>query len=144
MKVHSLLAAAAVAALPFALAAQQPAPVSSASAPPGFEIPKDMTTYYLALYVKGPKHLATESPEHTALTQRHLKYLRRMIEEHRYLVAGPLLDGGDKQGLAIIAAPNVEEAKRLAEGDPAIAAGHMAIELHPAMLPSMATLVVTY
>ena len=67
-----------------------------------------------------------------------------MIEEHRYLVAGPLLDGGDKQGLAIIAAPNVEEAKRLAEGDPAIAAGHMAIELHPAMLPSMATLVVTY
>ena len=86
MKVHPLLAAFVVAAIPFALAAQQAPPASFPSAPPGFEIPKDMTTYYLALYVKGPKHLTTESPEHTALTQRHLKYLRQMIEEHKYLM----------------------------------------------------------
>lgn len=107
------------------LAAQQAAPATTPSAPPGFEIPKDMTTYYVALYVKGPKHMATGSPEHTALTQRHLEYIRRMIEEHKYTIAGPLLDGGDTQGLAIISAPNADEAKRLAEGDPAIAAGHM-------------------
>ena len=131
-------------AAPMTLAAQQATPATTPSAPPGFEIPKDMITYYVALYVKGPKHMATESPEHTALTQRHLAYIRRMIEEHRYMIAGPLLDGGDTQGLAIISAPNAEEAKRIAEGDPAIAAGHMAIQLHPAMLPSMASLVVKY
>src|SRR5262245_26942164 len=144
MKLHLALGAALFIAAPLTLAAQQAAPTASPSAPPGFEIPRDMTRYYVALYVKRPKHLATESPEHTALTQRHLKYIRRMIEEHKYLIAGPLLDGGDTQGLAIISAPNADEAQRIAEGDPAIAAGHMAIELHPAMLPSMATLVVKY
>ena len=98
------------------LAAQQAAPATTPSAPPGFEIPKDMTTYYVALYVKGPKHMATGSPEHTALTRRHLEYIRRMIEEHKYTIAGPLLDGGDTQGLAIISAPNADEAKRARGG----------------------------
>jgi uncharacterized protein YciI len=145
MKMHLGLGVLAFAvAAPLTLAAQQSPAPAAPSAPPGFEIPKDMTTYYVALYVKGPRHMAAESPEQTALTQRHLKYIRRMIEEHRYLIAGPLLDGGATQGLAIISAPNAEEAKRIAEGDPAIAAGHMAIELHPAMLPSMASLVVKY
>jgi len=74
MKVQLALGAALFIAVPLTRAAQQAAPAPSPSAPPGFEIPKDMTTY----------------------------------------------------------------------GDPAIAAGHMAIELHPAMLPSMATLVVKY
>lgn len=140
-----ILALGALLALaPLTLAAQQSTPPAPPSAPAGFEIPKDMTTYYVALYVRGPRYMAAESPERTALIQRHLKYIRRMIEQHRYLLAGPLLDGGDKQGLAIISAPNAEEAKRIADGDPAIASGHMAVELHPAMLPSLSTLVITY
>jgi uncharacterized protein YciI len=126
------------------VAAQQAAPTASAPVPPGFEIPKDMRTYYVALYVKGPKFMADDSPERTALTKEHLRYLRRMIEARRYMLAGPLLDDGTTEGIAIISAPNAAEAKRVAEGDPAVVAGHMAIELHPAMLPSLATLVVTY
>jgi uncharacterized protein YciI len=140
MKLAALVSALVVSA-PIAVAAQQASP---ASAPPGFEIPKDMTTYYVALYVRGPKFMEPDSPEHQALTKRHLSYIRKMIEQKKYVVAGPLLDGGAKQGLAIIAAPSAEEAKRIAEGDPTIAAGHMAIELHPAMLPSLASVVVKY
>ena len=144
MTLRLVLGALIFTAAPMALAAQQSAAAATPPVPPGFEIPKDMTTYYVALYVKGPKHLPAESPEHTALTQRHLRYIRQMIEAHKYMIAGPLLDGGDTQGLDIIAAPNGTEARRIAEGDPAIAAGHMAIELHPAMLPSMTSLVVKY
>ena len=140
MKLSSLMGALLV-ATPVAVFAQQQQPPA---APPGFEIPKEMTTYYVALYVRGAKFMAAVSPEHTALTQRHLQYIRRMIEEHKYVFAGPLLDGGEKQGLAIVAAPSEAEARKIAEGDPAIVAGHMAIELHPAMLPSLASLVVTY
>jgi len=147
MKLSTLIAAAATVTLaaPLSLVAQQAtATQSTPSAPPGFEIPKDMTTYYVALYVRGPKFMETDSPEHQALTKRHLSYIRKMIEQKSYVFAGPLLDGGDKQGLAIVAAPSAEDAKRIAEGDPAIAAGHMAIELHPAMLPSLASVVVKY
>jgi uncharacterized protein YciI len=138
MKLVAFVAALALSA-PVALAAQQ-----STAAPPGFEIPKNMTTYYVALYVRGPKYMETDSPEHQALMRRHLSYIRQMIEQKTYVFAGPLLDGGDKQGLAIVAAASVEDAKRVAESDPAIAAGHMAIELHPAMLPSLAGVVVKY
>jgi uncharacterized protein YciI len=131
-------------AAPLTLAAQ-PSPAPGApSAPPGFEIPKDMAPYYVALYVRGPKFMENDSPELQDLMRRHLGYIRRMIEQKKYVFAGPLLDGGDKQGLAIVAAASAEEAKRIAEGDPSIAAGHMAIELHPAMLPSLASVVVKY
>ena len=145
MKLVSLIGTLLIAA-PLALGAQQAsAPNAGALAmPPGFEVPKDMATYYLAIYVKGPKHLATQSAEQTALTRDHLKYIRRMIEEKKYMFAGPLLDGGDKQGIAIVAAASESEARRIAMSDPAIAAGHMAVELHPAMLPSLASLVVRY
>ena len=132
-------------AAPLALDAQQAsAPNAAPAMPPGFEIPKDMATCYLAIYVKGPKHLSAQSAEQTALTREHLKYIRRMIEEKKYMFAGPLLDGGDKQGIAVIAAASADEARRITTNDPAIAAGHMAVELHPAMLPSLASLVVKY
>jgi uncharacterized protein YciI len=133
---------------PLALAAQQAAPTTappaSPAAPPGYEIPKNMTTYYLAMYVRGPKYIASESAERQELSKRHLSFIRRMIEQKKYILAGPLLDDGPQLGIAIVAAPNADEAKRIAEHDPAIAAGHMAVELRPAMLPSLASLVVTY
>ena len=144
MKLVSLIGTLLIAA-PLALGAQQAsAPNAAPVMPPGFEIPKDMATYYLAIYVKGPKHLSAQSADQTALTRDHLKYIRRMIEEKKYMFAGPLLDGGDKQGIAVVAAASADEARRITMNDPAIAAGHMAVELHPAMLPSLASLVVKY
>jgi len=145
MKLIPLATAVAALSLPAMLGAQQTAASNAAPAmPPGYEIPKNMTTYYLALYVRGPKFMANDSPEHQALTKRHLSYIRRMIEEKKYMIAGPVVDDGPHLGLAIISAPNAEEAKRIAQGDPAIAAGHMAVEMRAAMLPSMASLIVTY
>ena len=144
MKITSFIGTVLIAA-PLALGAQTAAKPNAAPAmPPGFEIPKDMQTYYLAIYVKGPKALAAQSPEQMALIKEHLKYIRQMIEQKKYMFAGPLLDGGDKQGIAVVAAATEDEARRIAGGDPAIVAGHMAIELHPAMLPSFASLAVKY
>ena len=60
------------------------------------------------------------------------------------MIAGPLVDDGPQLGIAIVAAPNADEAKRIANGDPAIAAGHMAVEMRAAMLPSLSSLIVTY
>jgi uncharacterized protein YciI len=138
-------AGALLVAAPFALGAQQAsAPTAQPAMPPGFEIPKNMATYYLAIYVKGPKYTSVQTPARMELTKSHLTYIRRMIEEKKYAFAGPLLDGGDKQGIAIVSAGSPEEARRLTAGDPAIAAGHMAVELHPAMLPSLSSLVVKY
>ena len=137
------LAGALLVATPFALGAQQQAAAPQA-APPGYEIPKDMTTYYLATYMRGPKFMANDSPEHQALTKKHLSFIRQMIEEKKYMLAGPFIDNGPQLGMAIVSAPNADEAKRIASADPAIAAGHMAVEVRAAMLPSMSSLVVKY
>ena len=130
-------------ATPLTLSAQQQKASTPMTAPPGFEIPKDMTPYFLALYVRGPKHLA-ESPEQIAIAKEHLKFVRQMIEQKKYLLAGPLLDNGEVLGIAMVAAANEDEAKRITAGDPAVVAGHMAARLHPAMLPSLSSLVVKY
>lgn len=145
MKVVSLLGALVVAA-PLALGAQQSSGAASSqpAMPPGFEIPKDMTNYFLAIYTRGPKFIATQGPEQMEMAKQHLKFVRKMIEDKKYLFAGPLMDGGDKLGIAVIAAASLDDAKRIAANDPAIAAGHMAPEIHPAMLPSLASLVVKY
>ena len=144
MKLMSVIGALVLAA-PLSLAAQQAsAPPAQPPIPPGFEVPKDMATYYVAIYVRGPKHMSDQSPAHMEIMKSHLKYIRRMIEEKKYMFAGPLLDGGDRQGIAIVSAATVQDAKRIADSDPAIAAGHMAVELHPAMLPSLSSLVVKY
>ena len=87
MTLIPLVALLAPLVAPAALAAQQTAAPNAAPAmPPAYEIPKNMTTYYLALYVRGPKFLANDSPEHQALTKRHLSFIRRMIEERKSLV----------------------------------------------------------
>ena len=143
MKFSSLIGGLLFAA-PLALGAQQAkASAASMTAPPGFEIPKDMTPYFLAIYVAGPKHLK-ESPEQMELAKQHLKFIRRMIEQKKYMFAGPLTDNGEMLGVAIVAAASVDEAKQITSGDPAIAAGHMTAQLHPAMLPSLASLTVKY
>ena len=136
-------AGALLVATPFSLGAQQQQ-AAAPLAPPGYEVPKDMTPYYLATYVRGPKFMANDSPEHQALTKQHLSFIRKMIEEKKYMLAGPFTGNGPQLGMAIISAPNADEAKRIASGDPAIAAGHMAVELRAAMLPSMSSLVVRY
>lgn len=143
MKFTSVIGALVLAA-PVALGAQQqkaaPAPMT---APPGFEIPKDMTPYVLAIYVAGPKHLK-ESPEQLELAKQHLKFVRRMIEQKKYMFAGPLTDNGEMMGVAVVAAATIDDAKRITGEDPAIVAGHMTAQLHPAMLPSFASLVIKY
>ena len=111
---------------------------------PAYDVPKEMTRYWVAVLVRGPAWTATDSPELQAIVRGHLAYIRTMIEERKYLLAGPFLDGGVRQGMAILAARSEEEARRLVGGDPAVVAGRLAVELHPAMLPSLATLQVRY
>jgi uncharacterized protein YciI len=143
MKLWSF-ASALILAAPLALGAQAAkASAAPMTAPPGFEVPKDMTPYFLAIYVAGPKHLK-ESPEQMELAKQHLKFIRRMIEQKKYMFAGPLTDNGEMLGVAVVAAASIDEAKQITSGDPAIAAGHMTAQLHPAMLPSFASLVIKY
>lgn len=102
-------------------------PAAEATAPP-FE----MTTYTLGLLVKGPKWTAEETPALQKLQESHLAHIGEMARSGALLAAGPLTDNGTIRGILIFKV-SMEEAKALAEQDPAVKAGRLTVELHPWM-----------
>jgi uncharacterized protein YciI len=120
-----------------ALGAEQ----ASSAAPPAMkDVPKDMKQYFVAFLVAGPKYTAEQSPERMALIQKHLAFLRRLIEEKKLRLAGPLVDKTQVFGLTIVAASSLEEATAWMDGDPAVQAGFFGHEIHPALFPALESL----
>jgi uncharacterized protein YndB with AHSA1/START domain/uncharacterized protein YciI len=120
-------------------AAPSPAPLPF---PPEFaaHIPMHVRSYFLVLKVNPaePKEMSHD------LFVRHQAYLRRQIEAGTYRLVGPVTDGGRIRGVSIIQAATADEARAIAEGDPAVKEGVFGIEVHPAMFPSLDSLRIEY
>jgi len=91
-----------------------------------------MTTYAMVFLKRGPNWTAKATPEVQRIQQGHLDHLVRMTKEGKMLVAGPFTDGNDPQGICIYVT-SAEEARRLAEEDPAVKAGRLMVEVRPWM-----------
>ena len=115
-----ILAASALAILTLASA-------SSAGPPEQYE----MTTYYVAFLYRGPAWSSEDTPERTKLQEGHMANIQRMAESGKLLLAGPFADDGDLRGLFVFRTSTLEEAKALAEQDPAVKAGRLRLEWHP-------------
>lgn len=70
--------------------------------------------------------------ESTAM-QAHLLYLARLQEEKRLRFAGR--DGDNAFGMAILELGTEEEARAVADGDPAVVAGVLSAEVRPYPMP---------
>ena len=102
------------------------------------DVPKNLKPYFIALYVKGVKADQPQTPaEHDEFLRQHSAYIRSQVEAGKYLVAGPFTDGGQIRGMAVINAASAEEARAIAEADPGVKSGRMAIEVHPGILPDI-------
>jgi uncharacterized protein YciI len=94
-----------------------------------------MTTYYFYLLAKGPRWTAERSPASDRLQADHLGYLAKLHTDGRLVLVGPFGDDMDVRGLGILQAASAEEARGLAEGDPAVKAGHLVVRMHQWMGP---------
>ena len=90
----------------------------------------EMTTYQVALYRKGPAWTPGDTPELKKLQSEHLAHIGKMAESGKLLVAGPFTDNGDLRGMLIFRIDSLDEAKALAEQDPAVKAGRLTLEWH--------------
>lgn len=90
-----------------------------------------MTTYVVGFLKKGPNWGAGTKEEGERIQERHLANIRKMAEAGKLIVAGPFSDNGELRGMFIFKVASVEEARALAEQDPAIQTGRLALELHP-------------
>lgn len=87
--------------------------------------------YQLVLLRRGPR--ATEIPESEleAIQKAHIGHLDKMAEEGAIVAAGPFDDQSDDsfRGMCLYRVGSVEEARTLAEQDPAVKAGRLRVEV---------------
>jgi uncharacterized protein YciI len=102
-------------------------------------IPKNMKPYYLDLLVKSDKPETAATPaEEAERMRKHLAYIRSQVEAGKFVLVGPLTEDNRIRGIAVIQAASLEEAQRVASGDPAVQSGHLAVEVHPILLEDLA------
>jgi uncharacterized protein YciI len=94
-------------------------------------VPTDMTTVYLVFLIKGPSWTPEESEELDRLQLKHLAHLKKLKEGGQIIINGPCPDGEHLRGVSVYRVDSLEEAKALAEADPAVQAGRLAVEIHP-------------
>ncbi|HZS09563.1 MAG TPA: SUMF1/EgtB/PvdO family nonheme iron enzyme [Blastocatellia bacterium] len=90
-----------------------------------------MTKYHLVLLRRGPKASGESTPEAGQVLTAHLWHIRRMMDSGRMPLAGPFDGDGELRGVFVIATDSIEEAKAIAQADPAVKAGRLEPEIHP-------------
>jgi len=90
----------------------------------------EMTAYYMYLLDKGPAWSAADTPENATLQQAHLGYFAKLHPEGRLALVGPFGDDTDMRGMGLLRAASLDEARALAEADPAVRAGHLTVRIY--------------
>ena len=97
--------------------------------------PIKLTTAYLGLLTRGAKWTPEKTPATEELQKAHMANINRLAEMKKLVVAGPFGDDGNLRGIFVFKVASIEEAKALAETDPAVIAGRLAIDMHPWLVP---------
>ena len=98
-------------------------------------MPLKLTTAYLAFLVRGEKWTPEKTPQTEAIQKAHLENMNRLAEMKKLVVAGPFGDNGKLRGIFVFRAGSLEEARILAETDPAVRAGRLALIFHTWLVP---------
>lgn len=96
--------------------------------------PLKMTTYYFAFLRRGPKWTPEKTAETEKLQAAHMANIVAMAGTGKLVIAGPFENAGNYAGVFIFKVGSLDEAKALAEGDPAVKAGRLTVDVHPWMV----------
>ena len=90
----------------------------------------ELESYSFVLLKRGPRALEYSDEELDRLQEQHLAHLESMKEQGHLLLAGPFSDQPDEawRGFCLYRT-GVEETRRLAESDPSVQAGRMAVDV---------------
>jgi uncharacterized protein YciI len=101
-------------------------------------IPKNTKAYYLDLLIENSPQVAEpREGERMKWMQKHLSYIRSQVEAGKFVLVGPITEESHLRGIAVIKADSLEEAHRIASGDPLVQAGKLEVEIHPIMLEDL-------
>lgn len=97
--------------------------------------PMKMTTAYLGFLSRGPKWTPEKTPATEELQKAHMANINRLAETKKLVMAGPFGGNGTLRGIFVFRVDSLDEAKQLAETDPAVQAGRLAIQMRPWLVP---------
>ena len=99
--------------------------------PPTAEPPTEFDFYEFVLLRRAPNPPLIDEEAAELLQRQHLGHLSAMRDAGHLKVAGPFGDQPDEgwRGLCLYQVGSLEEARRLAEGDPAVRAGRFAVDV---------------
>ena len=99
----------------------------------------DRAIYYVYLFRKGPAWSPGSTPEIDALQDAHVANLRRLVDEGKLVLNGPLLDSfqlsGDIRGIGVLKAASMAQAQEWIGTDPMVKVGRLVAEVHAWMVP---------
>jgi len=95
------------------------------------EMPPNMEKYYLVLLKRPANPPQFEQKALEDLQQRHLAHLTAMHRAGKLLVAGPFEEQKDPalRGLCLYRTATADDARKLAEADPAVQARRLEVEV---------------
>lgn len=90
----------------------------------------ELESYSFVLLKRGPRAFEFSEEELEQLQAQHLGHLDAMRDQGHLLIAGPFSDQADEtlRGFCLYRT-SVEETRRLAESDPSVQAGRMAVDV---------------
>jgi uncharacterized protein YciI len=106
-------------------AVQAGSPEKKSAAPPD----ESMRMYVLGLLYRGEKWTPEKTEETAKIQEAHLANIGRLAKEGKLILAGPFSGGDDLRGLFLFNVTTIEEARALADTDPAVQAGRLRVDL---------------
>jgi uncharacterized protein YciI len=94
-----------------------------------------MDTYYFAFLRRGPKAAQMPKEEVAKIQEAHMGHIQSMAASGSLVLAGPFAEDGELRGVFIFKVATIDEARALAEADPAVQAGRLVVDLHPWHVP---------
>jgi uncharacterized protein YciI len=91
----------------------------------------DLESFELVVLRRPPDARPYDEPTLERIQREHLAYLASLRDAGYIVTNGPVLDQPDEsvRGLAFYRTGSLQEARRLAEADPAVRAGRLTVEI---------------
>ena len=90
---------------------------------------RGMRPYVLVILKTGPSRMPA-GPERDAMFRGHFANMKRLTDEGKLVMAGPLDGVEGRRGIFVFAVKDVEEARQLSASDPVLIHGEMVAEYH--------------
>ena len=126
--------AMAIALLLCTLVTFQPAAAQPAAQPatqPATQPAMQFEQYQLVILRAGDNPPQIEPERAMEIQRAHLAHMKGLADQGKLVIAGPFSDQADKtmRGMCLYRVGSIDEARRLAEDDPAVKAGRLKVEV---------------